>query len=83
MSPASGPDLRTLPYAAATALLARQVLGCDVPRGELAGGIPADDVLRAMEVITAAVLAGGWPDDRGADVLRQVGEYFATAGAAP
>lgn len=83
MSPASGPDVRALPYTAAVALLTRQLLGCDVPRGELTEGIPADDILRAMEVITTAILGGGWPGDRGADVLRQLGEYFATAGAAP
>jgi hypothetical protein len=78
----SAPDTGTANYSAAVALLTRQQLALDVPRSNLTEGIPADDVLQAMEENTSGVLAGVWPADRGAGLLEQLGLYFAGTGAA-
>jgi hypothetical protein len=58
---------------AAVALVTRMALEVDVPREEVLGDVAPGDALAAMEAITAGVLAGVCPRDKGTDVLGRIG----------
>jgi hypothetical protein len=57
----------------AVALVARLALAPDVPRDAVLGDAEPGDVLAAMEAITAGLLHGIWPQDKGAQVLTRIG----------
>ena len=57
----------------AVALLTRQQLAPDAPRGDVLDGQDPAEALAAMEAITTGLLAGIWPSDKGAAVLELVG----------
>lgn len=67
----------------ALALLARQATAPEVPRKAVRGDVRAGDVLRAMELIAARILAAGWPEDGGADMLARIGLAVADLGDEP
>ena len=48
----------------AVALLIRQQLAPDAPRGDVLGGQDPAEALAAMEAITTGLLAGVWPGDK-------------------
>lgn len=57
----------------AVALVSRLVLAPDVSREDVLGDSDPAEVLAAMEVVAAGVLAGLQPRDKGAAVLGRVG----------
>lgn len=69
------------PAAAGTAiaLVSRLVLTPDVPRADVLGDSDPGEVLAALELITAGVLAGLQPGDKGAGVLGRIGLGLAEA----
>lgn len=66
----------------AVALLTRQQLAPEAPRGDVLGGQDPAEALAAMEAITTGLLAGVWPRDKGAAVLRRIGLAVADLEAA-
>lgn len=59
--------------ATAVALVTRQALAPDIPRQDVLGGSDPAGVLAAMETVTAGLLAGVWPGDKGANALARIG----------
>jgi hypothetical protein len=64
----------------AVALLTRQQLAPDAPRGDVLDGQDPAEVLAAMEAITTGLLEGIWPADHGADLLARLGIEIARLG---
>ena len=59
--------------ATAVALVTRAALDPGIPRAAVLGDMPAGEALEAMETVAGGLLAGAFPGDKGAAVLKRIG----------